>query len=391
MHDFDTLLDRRGTDCTKWDALSRDYGDPDLMPFWVADMDFKCLPELDEALSARTHAATYGYTFASDRYFRSITDWYGRRHGMAVSKEEIINVPGVVTALHMAMAALGKLGDRIIINTPVYPPFLSLHENGRYRLLQSPLKEEQGRYSLDFADLEKKMKMGAQFYVLCSPHNPSGRIWSPEELRDVADLCQRYGVILLSDEIHGDLALPGRKHHPAVSVSEAARKVAIVISAPSKTFNCAGLKSSFLIISDEAMREKVRRKVESFDIYTNLFGLLATKTVFEKGDAWLDALTQYLESNARRMLEFIDVQLPGVKASMPDASYLLWMDFRSTGLAQDELVNRLKSAGRLALNDGRAFGPGGEGHMRFNFGTPRSYLEKGLEGLSRALGSRNGA
>jgi cystathionine beta-lyase len=391
MHDFDTLLERRGTDCTKWDALSRDYGDPDLMPFWVADMDFKCLPELDEALSVRTRAATYGYTFASDRYFRSISDWYGRRHGLAVAKEEVINVPGVVTALHMAIAALGKLGDRIIINTPVYPPFLSLHENGRYRLLQSPLKEEQGRYFLDFTDLEKKMKAGAQFFVLCSPHNPSGRIWNSEELRDVVDLCQRYGVILLSDEIHGDLALPGRKHHPAVSVSDAARKVAIVISAPSKTFNCAGLKSSFLIIPDEAMREKVRRKVESFDIYTNLFGLLATRVVFEKGDAWLDELTRYLEANARYMLEYIDTQLPGVKASMPDASYLLWMDFRGTGLAQDELVHRLKSAGRLALNDGRAFGPGGEGHMRFNFGTPRSYLEKGLEGLSRALGYRAGA
>lgn len=386
MYDFDTLLDRRGTDCTKWDALSRDFGDPDLMPFWVADMDFKCLPELNEALRARTVEATYGYTFAGERYFRSITDWYGRRHGVAVAQDEIINVPGVLTGIHMALAALGKRGDRIIINTPVYPPFFSFDENGRYRLLRSPLREEQGRYFLDFADLEEKMKRGAQFYLLSSPHNPSGRIWSLEELNEVATLCHRYGVILLSDEIHGDLALPGNRHHPFFSVSNMAGKLAIVASAPSKTFNCAGLKSSFLIIPDAAIREKLRRKVENFHIYTNLFGLLATRVVYETGDAWLDALVRYLQQNATRMLEFIDAELPEVKAMMPDASYLLWMDCRGTGLSQDELVQRLKTAGRLALNDGTEFGPGGDGHMRFNFGTPRAYMEKGLGGLLRALG-----
>ncbi len=387
MYDFDTLLDRRGTDCWKWDGLGREYGDPDLMPFWVADMDFRCLPELDEALRARTVGATYGYTFADDSYFRSITGWYARRQRTAVAEDDIINVPGVLTGIHFALAALAQPGDAIIINTPVYPPFLKFDEGGRYRVLQSPLREVQGRFFLDFADLEEKMRDGARFYALCSPHNPSGRIWSRDELNEVASLCIRHGVILISDEIHGDLAMPGRTHHPFISLSDEARKIAILASAPSKTFNCAGLKSSFLIIPDTEMREKVRRKVESFHVETSLFGLLATKVVFEKGDAWLDALMRSLQANAKLMQEFIEERLPGVKAEMPDASYLLWLDCRGTGLSQTELMRRFKGAGRLALNDGTSFGPGGEGHVRFNFGTPRSYLEKGLEGLSRALGT----
>lgn len=387
MYDFDTLLDRKGTNSYKWDGLAREYGDSDLMPFWVADMDFKSLPDLDQALRQRTVGATYGYTFAGAEYFKSITGWYGRRHGMRVSPEEIVNVPGVLTGIHMALAALGKPGDRIIINTPVYPPFYRFDEDGRYTVLQSPLKEAEGRYYLDFTDLEDKMKQGAQFYVLCSPHNPSGRIWTQEELLELVALCGRHGVILVSDEIHGDLAMPGKTHHSLLSLSEEARKISIVASAPSKTFNCAGLKSSFLIIADEGMRKKVRRKIESYHIDIDLFGLLATKVVFEKGDLWLDGLMRYLNANATRMLEFIDARLPGVKASMPDASYLLWLDCRGTDLSQEELVRRLTTVGRLALNDGLMFGPGGSGYVRFNYGTPRSYLEKELAGLERALGT----
>jgi len=306
---------------------------------------------------------------------------------MAVSPEEIVNVPGVLTGIHMALAALAKPGDGIIINTPVYPPFYRFDEDGRYRVLQSPLKEENGRYFLDFVDLDEKMKQGARFYALCSPHNPSGRIWSRDELLELVALCRRHGVILLSDEIHGDLAMPGKIHHPLLSLSEDARKISIVASAPSKTFNCAGLKSSFLIIADEGMRQKVSRKIQSYHIDIDLFGLLATKVVFEKGDLWLDELMRYLNANARRMLEFVDARLPGVKASMPDASYLLWLDCRGRGLSQEELVRRLTVEGRLALNDGTMFGPGGSGYVRFNYGTPRSYLEKGLAGLERALGA----
>jgi cystathionine beta-lyase len=192
----------------------------------------------------------------------------------------------------------------------------------------------------------------------------------------------------LSDEIHGDLAMPGLTHHPLSSLSEEARKISIVVSAPSKTFNCAGLKSSFLIIPDEEMRQKVRRKIESCHIDIDLFGLLATKVVFEKGDLWLDELMLNLQANAKRMLEFIDSRLPGVKASMPDASYLLWLDCRGANLSQEELMRRIKAEGRLALNDGTMFGPGGSGYVRFNYGTPHSYLEKGLAGLERALGTR---
>jgi cystathionine beta-lyase len=385
MFDFDTLLDRKGTDSTKWDALSRDYGDSGLLPFWVADMDFKCLPDLDEALRRRTVESTYGYTFASEGYFDSIVGWYARHHNLSISKQDIVNVPGVLTGLHMALAALAKRGDRILINTPVYPPFFDFSENGAYTLVHSPLKREHGRYVFDFDDMRGKLKKGVQFFVLCSPHNPVGRAWEEDELRELVRLCDEYGTFILSDEIHGDLVLPGHRHFPILGVSGAARRISLVASAPSKTFNCAGLKSSFLIAQNEEVRNKVKSVIARYHLYNNLFALVATRTVYDKGDAWLKELLDYLYGNAEFAVNFFDRNIPKIRAYMPEATYLMWLDFSGYGLSQEELMSRLQNIGRVALNSGTDFGEEGRGFARFNIGTPRAFLEVGLNGIASAF------
>lgn len=385
MFDFDTLLDRKGTDSTKWDALSRDYGDPGLLPFWVADMDFKCLPALDEVLKRRTVDSTYGYTFAGEGYFDSIVGWYARHHSLSISRQDIINIPGVLTGLHLALAALAKKGDKILINTPVYPPFFGFSENDKYELLYSPLKREGERYMLDFDDLRKKLEKGIQFFILCSPHNPVGRAWEEDELKEIVRLCDASGTFILSDEIHGDLVLGGHKHFPITGVSDVARRISLVASAPSKTFNCAGLKSSFLIIQNEEVRNKVRSVVEAYHLYNNLFGLLATQVVYNKGDEWLGELLAYLYGNAEFAVRFLSENTPKIRAYIPEATYLMWLDFSAYGLSQDELMSRLKNIGGVALNSGTDFGAGGEGFARFNIGTPRAFLESGLNRIALAF------
>ncbi len=385
MFDFDTLLDRKGTDSTKWDALSRDYGDSGLLPFWVADMDFKCLPDLDEALRRRTIDSTYGYTFASNGYFDSIVRWYARHHSLSISKQDIVNVPGVLTGLHMALTALAKRGDRILINTPVYPPFFDFSENGTYTLLYSPLKKENDRYVLDFDDIREKLKQGVQFFVLCSPHNPVGRVWEETELKEIVRLCNEYGTFILSDEIHGDLVLPGHRHSPILGVSGVARRISLIASAPSKTFNCAGLKSSFLIIQNEEVRSKVQSVISRYHLYNNLFALVATRTVYDKGDAWLKELLDYLYGNAKFALHFLECNIPKIRTYIPEATYLMWLDFSGYNLSQDELMSRLKNIGRVALNSGTDFGEEGRSFARFNIGTPRAFLEIGLNGIATAF------
>jgi len=385
MFDFDTLLDRKGTDSTKWDALSWDYGDSGLLPFWVADMDFKCLPDLDEALRKRTVDSTYGYTFASEGYFESIIGWYARHHNLSIAKQDIVNVPGVLTGMHMALASLAKRGDRVLINTPVYPPFFDFSENGTYALLHSPLRKENNRYVFDFDDIREKLKKGVQFLVLCSPHNPVGRVWEENELKEIVRLCDEYETFILSDEIHGDLVLPGHRHSPILSVSHTARRISLIASAPSKTFNCAGLKSSFLIIQNEEVRNKVKSMIGKYHLYNNLFALLATRTVYEKGDAWLSELLAYLYGNAEFVLNFFDRNIPKIRAYMPEATYLMWLDFSEYGLSQQELMSRLQNIGRVALNSGTDFGEEGKGFARFNIGTPRAFLEVGLNGIASAF------
>jgi cystathionine beta-lyase len=366
--------------------LEEAYGDPDLVPLWVADMDFPVLPELEKALAARAENSTFGYTFAGDGYYESVIDWNARRNGLNLKKEDILDVPGVVCGLSFALAALTDPEDRVLVNSPVYPHFFGVPQAQGRRLSLSPLRRGKERYEIDFDDFEAKLKEGVKAFIFCSPHNPVGRVWEKDELEHIVTLCARYGTVILSDEIHSDLVFSGHKHIPILNVSPEARDISLVLSAPSKTFNIAGLKSSMLIAKNPDLRKRVKTVLEQFHVGVNLFGYKAAETVYREGEKWLEELLVYLEDNAKFAVSFLESRLPRVGAYLPESTYLMWLDFSAYGLTQEALMEKLRSEAHVALNDGASFGKEGQGHVRLNIGTPRALLREGLEKIAAAFG-----
>lgn len=385
MYNFDKLLNRKGTDSTKWDALIRDYGNPDLIPLWVADMDFEPLPQLNEELRNRTINSTYGYTFAGEGYYESIIGWNSRRHGFEIAREEIINVPGVVCALSFVISALTEKGDKILINTPVYPPFFDVIEKSDRKLICSPLVASDSGYTINFEDFENKLRQGVKLFILCSPHNPVGRVWPREDLLRMVDLCDRYDTLILSDEIHCDLIFSGHRHIPITTISKRAREISIIVTSPSKTFNIAGLKSSMIFVHNPTLREKIKALMKQYHVGVNLFAFKATEVVYRDGDEWVDELLVYLEENARFVYSFICEHMPKVKTYLPDGTYLMWLDFSGYHLNQPELMQRLQDTAGVALNSGEDYGEQGKHFVRLNIGTPRALLQKGLEKIAAAF------
>ncbi|MDR2528357.1 MAG: pyridoxal phosphate-dependent aminotransferase [Synergistaceae bacterium] len=386
MYEFDRLLERKGTDSIKWDTLGELYGDPDLTPLWVADTDFPVLPDLERALSERATNATFGYTFAGEEYYKSVIDWNASRNRLRIAKEEMLDVPGVVCGISFVLAALTKPKDKVLICPPVYPPFFAAPKALGRELLFSPLRRA-GRYEMDFDVFESRLKEGAKAFILCSPHNPVGRVWEKSELEKIAELCARYGVLVISDEIHSDLIFPGHKHIPFLNVSPKAEEISVTAMAPSKTFNVAGLKASYLIVRNPEIREKIRETLEQFHVGVNLFGYKATEVVYRKGERWLEDLLVYLEGNARSVLSFVESRLPQVEAYMPESTYLMWLDFSAYGLEQQSLMKKLAGEAKVALNSGKTFGEEGEGHVRLNIGTTRALIQEGLEKIAAAFGA----
>lgn len=382
MPDFDTLLQRKGTSCTKWDALLRDYGQDDLMPFWVADMDFPLLPEIITALQARTSTTqSLGYTFASQEYYDSIISWYQRRHQLSLKKEEILPVPGVVTALSVIVQSLTKEGDAIVINPPVYTPFFDIITSSNRKLISSPLIDENGIYSIDFDHLESVFQAGAKMYILCSPHNPVGRVWHEDELSRIVTLCDTYNVRLVSDEIHGDIVFEGNTHIPTLHLAPNS----IMISAPSKTFNIAGLKSSMIMVKNELLKQSIQKSISSLHLFPNIYALTGTTAAYNHGDAWLDALNQYLLENASITAEYFQQHLPAIKTYIPESTYLMWLDFSALGLSESECQSIMISKAKVAVNPGSEYGPGYEQFMRFNIAVPKAYLLEGLQKIVTAF------
>jgi cystathionine beta-lyase len=385
MYEFDRLLERKGTDCSKWDALRQVYGDPDLLPLWVADMDFPVLPELEKALAARAENSTFGYTFAGEGYYKSLIDWNAKRNGLSLAKEEILDVPGVVCGLGFALSALTQPGDKVLITPPVYPPFFAVPKSLGRQLSLSPLRRKNGRYEMDFDDFEARLREGAKAFILCSPHNPVGRVWEKSELEKVVELCACNGTIIISDEIHSDLLLSGHKHIPLFNASPKAGDIAVIVSAPSKTFNVAGLKASFMIARNPELRGKIRTALDQFHVGVNLFGYKAAEVVYREGEKWLEELLVYLEDNAKFVVSFLGSRLPQVGVYVPESTYLMWLDFSAFGLEQGALMKKLKEEARVALNDGTTFGDEGKGHVRLNIGAPRFLLQEGLERIAAAF------
>ena len=385
-YNFDEVIDRSNSDCSKIENLKPLFGREDIIPLWVADMDFKSPPAITRALMKRVEHGVFGYTVQSDEYFNSIINWLNRRYNWKTNKNDINYVPGVVKGFSIAIEEFTEVGDNIIIQPPVYHPFRIMTKSLNRNVVNNPLVLENGQYRMDFDGLrkivsEKKCKM----LIFCNPHNPGGRVWSIEELKELSEICFENEILVISDEIHSDMALPGFTHTPFATVSSEADNNSITLMAPSKTFNIAGIVSSYAVISNKEIRDKYHSFVKKRGLDEgNLFAYTATVSAYNECDDWLDEMLKYVQSNVYFVDSYLKNNIPEIKAILPEASFLIWLDCRSLNLSQNELVKLFVDKAGLALNDGSIFGPGGEGFMRLNVGSPKSILEKALSNLKNA-------
>lgn len=384
MYDFDKVFDRHGTEVIKWDRMEEDTGRSDLIPLGIADMDFEVLPEIRQALVARAEHPTYGYTYASENFYTAFINWQKKRNGFDLTKEEMITVPGIVCANSFILYALTEPGDKVLLTTPVYDPFYKVIDQQGRRKVTTSLKWDGTKYVVDLEDMEKKMADGVKLLVMCSPHNPVGRVWTREELEHIDALCEKYGVLVFSDEIHNDLVYPGHKHIPYAMVSKHAAENSILAMAPSKTFNLAGLKCSILISKSPQLLAKVNDAINAFHVGVNAFGFKGAETAYQYGERWVDELIAYLYDNARYVVDFLAKNMPKVKTFVPEGTYLMWLDFTAYGLSSEELMKKVIDGG-VAPNDGAHYGTEGEGFLRINIGTQRSRLEEGMKRLQAAF------
>ncbi|MFY4775448.1 MalY/PatB family protein [Metabacillus sp. RGM 3146] len=390
MEIFEKLITRTETSSVKWDRTKEVFGTNDVLPMWVADMDFEAPKEVTEALLERVRHGVFGYTFPRLDTKEAIMKWVKRKHHWEISSEaDILFSPGVVTALSTAIQALTNKGDKVLLQSPVYTPFFSMIEKNGRKVENSPLYLHDNRYQIDFRDLEQKLSMpDVKMMLLCNPHNPSGRAWTKEELQKIGDLCIKYEVIIVSDEIHSDLMLRGKIHVPFASLGNSFSNQCITCIAPSKTFNLAGLQASAIIAENKELREKITTVQQQQGIGgLNALGITAMKAAYEQGDQWLEQLLLYLEENADILTSFIEARLPNVKVIRPDASYLIWLDCRELNLTEQELTRKLLYDGKIALEPGSKYGHGGHGFIRMNIGCPKSTLNEGLLRLEKALNS----
>lgn len=388
-YDFDTVIERRGTICAKWDGMEPLFGTNDLLPMWIADMDFKAPPEVIEALRERLDHGIFGYTRRFDHYREAVAGWMERRHGWRPDTEWIRHTPGVVPALAVSMLAFTQPGDGILVQPPVYYPFFAAIKGRGRQVVENPLIFDDGRFMMDFDDLERKLDdSSVKMVFLCSPHNPGGRVWSREELEKFAAICASRGVIVVSDEIHCDVLYKGKKHTPLADVSEEIADLTITTIAPSKTFNVAGLATAAVIIPSKRLRDNYQSVVDFLHIDGgNVFGTIGLEAAYRHGDAWLDELTAYLEKNLEFIEEFLAEKLPEIKLIYPDGTYVPLLDCRSLNMSGPDLEKLFVEKGKVALDGGHWFGSGGTGFARINIATPRSLLKDGLERIEKAVKS----
>ena len=386
-YDFDKVIDRRGTDALKLEVLQERYGDADILPLWVADMDFETPPFITEALRRRMEHSLFGYTVEPKNYWPTVIRWIAEHHGWDVKREWMTYIPGIVKGIGMAVNVFVKEDEKVIIQPPVYHPFrLTPQGNGR-EVVYNPLCENaDGSYRMDFDNLAEVADEKCRMLILSNPHNPAGIVWNRETLVRLADFCYQRHILVVSDEIHGDMALWNNKHIPFAAVSEEAASCSITFGAPSKTFNIAGIVSSYAIVPDEGIRNRFFSWLKANELdEPTLFAPIATIAAFREGEQWRREMLHYVEGNIDLVINYCAEHLPGIIPLRPQASFLVWMDCRALGLKHNELVDFFVKKAHLALNDGEMFGPGGEGFMRMNVAVPRSVLRQALEQLRRAL------
>ena len=390
-YNFDQIIDRSGTQAIKVESLEINFGRTDLIPMWVADMDFKSPQPIIDALLKRVEHGIFGYTKPSQEYCDSIVNWLKNRHDWHIQQEWANFIPGIVKGIAFVIDCFTQKGDGIVIQPPVYHPFRITTELHNRQVVNNPLKLEAGEYKMDLEDLEKKLDSTSKVLVLCNPHNPGGRVWTREELVNLAEICDKHNILVISDEIHSDLAYEndGHKHIPYASVSEKAAQHSITFMAPSKTFNIAGIVSSFAVIPNENIRQKFHAYLEASELHQgHIFAYTATEAAYNKCGEWLDEAKQYIWDNIQFVDNYLKENIPQIKAMIPQASFLVWLDCRELGLTQEELNHLFVDDAKLALNSGTTYGPGGEGFMRLNVGCPRSIIEKALNNLKKAISSR---
>ena len=386
MYDFEQQINRLNTDSVKWNALKAVYDAEDILPMWIADMDFASPPEIQEALRKRVDHGLFGYGIASDDMKTAVKDWMKNRFSWEILEEWLLPSSGVVSAIAFSIQALTEEGDKVLIQPPVYSPFYSMISSNNRELVKNSLVLKNGKYEIDFIDFEEKLKTGVKLFILCSPHNPVGRVWSNEELEKIGELCERYGVYIVSDEIHADLIYEPNKHHSIASINSELQDRTITCIAPSKTFNIPGLQASIMIIPNEEIRKKIQNVQEKIAFHgLNIFGNTAIEAAYKFGEGWLEELLVYLKENIKYTVKFIEAELPELNVIQPEGTYLVWIDCRGLGLSENELNDQLIQKGKLALVAGSNYGEEGTGFIRMNIACPRKMLDDALQRLKVAF------
>lgn len=380
--DFDTVINRRGTNSYKWDIVKEE----DVIPLWVADMDFKAAPAILEALKKRVEHGVFGYTLVPDSYYEAIINWFARRHNWQIDRSWIIYTTGVVPAVSCAIKALTLPGEKVLIQTPDYNCFFSSIKNNGCEVAENELVRRGDSYEVDFEDFERQCAdEKTTVFLLCNPHNPAGHVWTKEELERMNDICLTHGVRVISDEIHCELVMPGHRFTPFAAISDACRDNSVVLNSPTKAFNIAGLQIANIICADPAMRRRIDRAVNINEVCdVNPFGVVALQAAYNESEEWLDSLNHYIWGNYLALKEFIAKELPRLEVARLEGTYLAWVDIKATGLTSDEAYGKLMKEGRVYVNSGTMYGRrAGEGYLRINLACPRATL---LEGMKRMGG-----
>lgn len=387
MENFDKIIPRKQTNCVKWDSIEKTYHEEDLLPMWVADMDFSSPESVKEALIAVVERGVLGYSFFPDSLYTAIIDWQQRHHNYHVEKEAILFSSGVVPSIALALQAYTIIGDAVLINDPVYHPFANTIKANQRKVVRSPLIERNGHFEFDLKDMEEKIQAEAiKVFILCNPHNPGGRVWRKEELQQVGALCKKYNVLVISDEIHQDLVFYPHIFTTFQNAGEGFDTFSIILTAATKTFNLAGIKNSMVFIQNPELRERfTQQQLINQQHEINTFGIVGTEAAYTTGDAWLADLLIYLKENIQLVADFFEEEFPQVKVMLPEGTYLVWLNFEHFQLSNQEIAQRLIHNGKVVLNQGTMFGPSGSQHARLNIACSKTTLLDGLERIKTAF------
>ena len=387
MYDFDKIIDRHGTNCLKFDFAKERGKNGDELSLWVADMDFQVAKPITDALQVQVNHGIYGYTEVKSDYFDIVKNWFKDNFDWEIKKGSLVKTPGVVYAIAMAVKAFTKEGEAVIIQQPVYYPFSEMIIANNRKLVNSPLVLKDGRYEIDFEDFEKKIvKNNVKLFILCSPHNPVGRVWSVEELKRIGDICIKHDVVIFSDEIHADFVYEPNKHHVFASLGESYAANSVIATAPSKSFNIAGLQVSNIFIENKKLRDAFRNEiVKSGYSQLNTMGLAAARAAYESGKEWLDEVRAYIKDNLIFFRDYLKENIGELSLIEPEGTYLVWVDFRKLGLSEKQREDLIVNKAKLWIDSGAMFGVDGEGFERFNIACPRSYLKQALDSLAKAI------